>query len=294
MTTKILWQLLEDLFDYLDLEYATRIYLRSLAASLGVSLILVLLSKWYVRWYEKRYNIEPESKNVSGKKTTADKIVRCRGGILPAAFLAGIATVGSFIENVGLIGGAVVGTGVGLHKIHHWDKLNGLREFLKFTTPEVMYSYMEIEKAQKSARALEALQQIVLFVESCRRIRIFKYLLSQLSSSQATLASKKQAIDTTFNSKTFFKLVNDHRGLAGLVVCISTLIEYIYRTDRDLYFVILETLTNLVKDGKMKLIVLRAIVRLLRKAGIPIPPFLEEFIEEMEEKIENIKKLKPA
>ena len=45
MNKLILWQLLEDLFDYLDLEYPMRIYLRSLAASLGISLILVLLSK---------------------------------------------------------------------------------------------------------------------------------------------------------------------------------------------------------------------------------------------------------
>jgi len=84
-------------------------------------------------------------------------------------------------------------------------------------------------------------------------------------------------------------VINDNWGLATLVVCISTLIQFIYHNERDLYFSILENLIELVKEGKMKLIVLRAIVKLLRRVGIPVPLFLEEFIEEIEEKMRDLK-----
>jgi len=286
---RILWEVLEDLFDYLDLEYPMRIYLRSLAAGLGISLTLVLLSKLYIRWYEKQYNITPKSNTLPPKNSVQNKIVRYRGGILPAGLLAGIYGTANFVKAVGIILGGVASTGVGLRAIHQWDKLDGLSEFLKYTTPQSMHSYMEIERARKSARALIAVREVLVFAEACRRMRIFKYLMSQISSSKINLESKKEVLKKTFQSKTFLKVINDNRGLATFVVCISTLIQFIYHNERDLYFSILENLIELVKQGKMKLIVLRAIVRLLRRGGVPVPLFLEEFIEEIEENIQNLK-----
>lgn len=150
MEKRILWQVLEDLFDYLDLEYSMRIYLRSLAASLGISLILVLLSKLYIRWYEKRYHINAKSTTSSPKNSITNKIVRYRGGILPAGMLAGFYGAAHFIEAAGLIIGGVAGVGVGLREINQWDKLDGLRQFLRYTTPESMYTHMEIEKFKRA------------------------------------------------------------------------------------------------------------------------------------------------
>ena len=113
--------------------------------------------------------------------------------------------------------------------------------------------------------------------------------MSQVSSSKINLDSKKEVLEKTFQSKTFVKVINDNRGLATLVVCLSTLIQFIYHNERDLFFAILENLIELVKEGKMRLIVLRAIVKLLRRAGVPVPLFLEEFIEEIEEKMRDLK-----
>jgi len=155
-----------------------RIYLRSLAAGFGISLTLVLLSKLYIRWYEKQYNITPKSTTLRPKNSVTDKIVRYRGEILPARILAGIYGTANFIEAAGLILGGVASTGVGLRAINQWDKLDGLREFLKYTTPESMHSYMEIERVRKSARALIAVREVLVFAEAYGRIRIFKYLMS--------------------------------------------------------------------------------------------------------------------
>jgi len=142
-----------------------RIYLRSLAAGFGISLTLVLLSKLYIRWYEKQYNITPKSTTLPPKNSLTNKIVRYRGGILPARILAGIYGTANFIEAAGLILGVVAITG-------------GLREFLKYTTPESMHSYMEIKRVRKSTRALIAVREVLVFAEVYGRIRIFKYLMS--------------------------------------------------------------------------------------------------------------------
>ena len=142
---RILWEVLEDLFDYLDLEYPMRIYLRSLAAGLGISLTLVLLSKLYIRWYEKQYNITPKSTTLPPKNSLTNKIVRYRGGILPARILAGIYGTANFIEAAGLILGGVAITGVGLRAINQWDKLDGLSVNLRFSSvdcsPEAPHSW---------------------------------------------------------------------------------------------------------------------------------------------------------
>ena len=104
--------------------------------------------------------------------------MRYRGGILPARILAGIYGTANFIEAAGLILGGVAITGVGLRAINQWDKLDGLREFLKYTTPESMHSYMEIKRVRKSTRALIAVREVLVFAEVYGRIRIFKYLMS--------------------------------------------------------------------------------------------------------------------
>ena len=55
MKHSFLFGLLEKIFDYLDLNNAARIYLRSIYIGFGTGLFLVCLAKLYRYWYIKKY-----------------------------------------------------------------------------------------------------------------------------------------------------------------------------------------------------------------------------------------------
>jgi hypothetical protein len=49
-----------------------------------------------------------------------------------------------------------------------------------------------------------------------------------------------------------------------------------------LFIAFLKDLMMMVKNGELRLIIFRALIRVLRKAGVIIPASVEEFLEELE------------
>lgn len=292
MKQSFLLALLEKIFDYLELNNAARIYLRSIYIGFGTGLFLVFLAKLYRYWYIKKYcsmNLLTDSKKKSvdklTEKRTIHSITKYRGGLAPAAFLAGFNAIAGVIENGGIIYGAISGAIIGAWGARKSGTASEVSEFFKYITPESMYASMQLERMQKAARALEPIHGAAVIIECCRRFNILTYLINQLPDRNVSIQTKKQAIDDTLNSKTFLQLVSENRGMAttaSIAICLAGLLEYIYYNDRELFIPFLTDLIMMVKNGKLRVIIFRALIRVLRKAGVIIPASVEEFLEELE------------
>jgi len=292
MKQSFFFGLLEKIFDYLDLNNAARIYLRSIYIGFGTGLFLVCLAKLYRYWYIKKYcsmNLLTDSKKKSvdklTEKRTIHSIIKYRGGLTPAAFLAAFNAIAGVIENGGIIYGAISGAIIGAVSIRKSGTGAEVSEFFKHITPESMYASMQLERMQKAARALEPVQGAAVIIECCRRFNVFKYLINQLPDRDLSLQTKKQAIDDTLHSKRFLQLISENRGMAttvSIAICIAGLLEYVYYNDRELFIPFLTDLMMMVKNGKLRLIIFRALIRVLRKAGVMIPASVDEFLEELE------------
>lgn len=292
MKQSFLFGLLEKIFDYLDLNNAARIYLRSIYLGFGAGLFLVILAKLYRYWYIKKYcsmNLLTDSKKKSvdklTEKRTIHSITKYRGGLAPAGFLAGFHAIAGIIENGGIIYGAISGAIIGALGIRKSGTGAEVSEYFKYITPESIYASMQLERMQKAARALEPIHGAAVIIECCRRFNVLTYLINQLPNRELSLETKKQAIDDTLNSKTFLQLINENRGMAtrvSIAICLAGLLEYVYYNDRELFIPFFKDLMMLVKNGKLRIVIFRALIRVLRKAGVIIPASVEEFLEELE------------
>lgn len=293
MNESLFFRLFNRIFDYLGLTEAARIYLRAIYVGFGFGFFITLLAKLYTYWYRNKYcpNLLADSKKKSvnklTKKGSTGSITKYRGGIVAPAILAQANIILEFIGHIGVLGGTITGAVLGIKAMQAKEGTAEVRNFFKYITPQSLYSDMQLQEMQKAARALQPIENTAVFIECCRRFKLFTYLINQLPDRDISLAAKKQAIDNTLQSKQFAKLISENRGMTTtVVVCLVSLLEFVYRNDRELFLPFLTDLLAMVKNKKLKLVIFRAVVRGLRKAGVPIPSSVEEFLEENLEEVE--------
>lgn len=100
-----------------------------------------------------------------------------------------------------------------------------------------------------------------------------EYLFKILQDDKISTKEKQQVVDKIMSR---FLDLKTYKGRVNTVICIVAIALILSQTNFSSFYIFLQSLIKAVREGKISKVVARAILRKMKKNGIPVDP---EFLE---------------
>ena len=167
----------------------------------------------------------------------------------------------NFLASNGLITGLTVGGGIALSKI----PATAISTFLSDAFPQ------NLPHLEKKKFILANGEKI--YLDQCDQN--LKYLFEILKNPDIPFEEKQKTTNSILQK---YVNLNTANGRRNFILCIVFILYIFSIQDMSSYYILLKNLINAIKQGKISKVLARAIIRRLKRKGLPIDPELIDIV----------------
>jgi|AntRauMFilla1563_2_1112583.scaffolds.fasta_scaffold04572_3 hypothetical protein len=222
--------------------------------------LLQIISKSYLKSHPEFLEDQPV-KPVTKKRYRRPRFWSPRGGALIEISFVSLKIVLNFLAKKGLLAGLLTGSGLVISKIPAAAVSTYLRDAFPQNLPHLEKKKFILVHGEK------------IYLDQCDQNLHYLFLI--LEDETIPFEEKQKVARSILTKYLDLQTLN---GRIAFVLCIGFMLYILSIQNPSSYYILLQNLLEAIKEGRISKALARALVRRLKRRGVPISPELVEVI----------------